>query len=1134
MDGLFSPVDLHDPEAETRSGYRLQRLELLNWGTFDQRVWTFELDGSNALLTGDIGSGKSTVVDAVTTLLLPSHRIAYNKAAGADARERSLKSYVLGYHKSERSETTGASRPVALRGSDSYSVILGVFANEGYDETVTLAQVFWTRDGDTGQPQRFFVVASTDLSVAADFSDFGSDITLLKKRLRAAGYTVRDHFPDYGKDFRRALGIDSEQAMELFHQTVSMKSVGDLNDFVRNHMLEPFDAAQWTDRLVAHFEDLTRAHEAVLKAQSQLNDLTPLLADCDRYDALSAEIDAMTSQRAAVRFFAAQHKSELLGDRVTRLRAALEADEAELARVDRRLQELDDERSRLQLERAGLGGDRLGELERLIADDERVRVARQDKAHRFNALLKEAGLEPVVTAEQFTDRRTRIHDSIATADGEQADTQNRLTETAIALQQLEQEAKEVNAELTSLRGRRSNIPSHFLELRDRLCAAVDVDPTELPFAGELLQVRADAADWEGAAERVLRGFGLSLLVPTSHYRKVSDWINEHHLGTRLVYYRVPAKLVPDTGRGPAPSEPLYSKLEIQDSPFYPWLERELVSRAGHQCVDTMEDFRRTPRAVTRAGQVKSGGRHEKNDSTRVDDRRSYVLGWSNEQKIDALLEQAGAVHAELTARRATLSRLQDALKTASTRQAVLARLDEFRDFAELDWQSLVNRIAGYQAERRRIEESSTELARVAETLERVEGEIGEAQRARDILTGRIATQRKDHEAAERGLRLVADLLAAPERSEAEQHYPLLLERFGETLPDAPEDLDRFETSIQQELTELMEERSRQRTLRANRIVAGMKDFRAAYPVDSVDLDDSVEAIAEYRELHRRLVADDLPRFEAEFKTFLNTNTIRDIATFQSQLNRQREQIKDRIDTINASLVGIDYNPGRYIRLESHLTPNTEIREFRSDLRACTDNALAANDSQQYSEEKFLQVKRLVERFKGREGQTEADRAWTERVTDVRNWFVFSASERLRDDDSEFETYTDSGGKSGGQKEKLAYTILAASLAYQFKLDWGAARSKSFRFVVIDEAFGRGSDESTRFALSLFRRLGLQLLIVTPLQKIRVIEPFVSAVGFVDNTTGSYSRLQTLTITEYQERQRAVARARASIVLDQGS
>ena len=56
---------------------------------------------------------------------------------------------------------------------------------------------------------------------------------------------------------------------------------------------------------------------------------------------------------------------------------------------------------------------------------------------------------------------------------------------------------------------------------------------------------------------------------------------------------------------------------------------------------------------------------------------------------------------------------------------------------------------------------------------------------------------------------------------------------------------------------------------------------------------------------------------------------------------------------------------------------------------------------------------------------------------MRNWFTFSASERWREDDREHEHYTDSGGKSGGQKEKLAYTVLAASLAYQFGLEAGA-------------------------------------------------------------------------------------------------
>ena len=62
---------------------------------------------------------------------------------------------------------------------------------------------------------------------------------------------------------------------------------------------------------------------------------------------------------------------------------------------------------------------------------------------------------------------------------------------------------------------------------------------------------------------------------------------------------------------------------------------------------------------------------------------------------------------------------------------------------------------------------------------------------------------------------------------------------------------------------------------------------------------------------------------------------------------------------------------------------------------------------------------------------------------------------------------------------------------------------------------RGSDESAQYGLKLFQQLDLQLLIVTPLQKIHIIEPFVSGVGFVHNEEGRASMLRNLSIAEYQ-------------------
>jgi uncharacterized protein YPO0396 len=1129
--GLFSRVDVQDVDSESRSGFRLDRLEVYNWGTFDQRVWRFDLAGRNALLTGDVGSGKSTLVDAITTLLLPANRISYNRAAGAEAKERSLRSYVLGYWRSERSEVTGTSRPVALRDASAYSVILGVFTNRGYASTVTLAQVFWVADGNAGQPDRFYVTADRALSIVDDFSGFGSEIAGLKRQLRAAGARTYDRFPDYGKDFRRRLGIESEQAMELFHQMVSMKSVGNLTDFVRNHMLEPFDAASWIDHMVAHFEDLTKAHDAVRRAQEQLAKLEPLMRDCDAHDKLGQEISALTEQRAALRFYFAARKAKLLEQQLD----GLEADQARQRQVLRalkaRLQELRDNETRLTLERAGHGGDRLSELERRIEADSRACEERMRKADRFDQLLGAAGMAPVETAEQFATRRQQIAAAQAATNQARADCQNRLTDATLETRALQREAEELNAELRSLRSRRSNIPKANLDLRQRLCQALGLDESELPFAGELIRVRPEEAQWEGAAERVLRSFALSVLVPDHRYQAVSDWINDHHLAGRLVYYRVPASsgTLPSPRHLP-PGELLSAKLEVKRCEFAWWLGRELAFRADHACVATMTEFRRATKAITKAGQIKgAGGWHEKNDTRRIDDRSTYVLGWSNQQKIGALLARARAVQQQQHQIDAKTRKRKDELEKTVRRGEALAGLAETTEFAEIDWQSLVNRVEHLKAEKRRLEQASGELERLTRQLESLADEIQAAEAEKESVTGTLGGLGRQIEDARRSLEETRSTLQEPGCAAARQLFPAIDELL--TMPplagiqvEAAAHCDRADAAAQRELTARVERKATRQHTVGTRIVASMAEFRKQYPAETTDFDDSVQSAAGYRDLHRRLVDDDLPRFQAQFKTYLNTNTVRDVAGFHAQLSKQTEEIRKRVATINQSLIAVDYNPGRYIRLETQPTPNVEIRDFISELRACTDGSLSGDSSDQYSEQKFLQVSRIIQRFKGRDGQADADKAWAARVTDVRNWFIFSASERCREDDTEYEHYTDSGGKSGGQKEKLAYTILAASLAYQFKLEWGAARSKTFRFAVIDEAFGRGSGkgDDTRFALELFRRLGLQLLIVTPLQKIQVIEPYVAAVGFVDNPTQQYSMLQTLTIQQYQAQR--IARA----------
>jgi uncharacterized protein YPO0396 len=1105
--------------SDELAGFRLQRLELYNWGTFDNRVWALEPKGENSLLTGDIGSGKSTLVDAVTTLLVPAQRIAYNKAAGAETRERSLRSYVLGYYKSERSDSGHAAKPVALRDHNSFSVILGVFRNAGYDQDVTLAQVFWCRDG-SGQPSRFYVVADRALGIATEFAGFGSDINQLRKRLRDRSGIEGpfDSFPPYEAAFRRRFGIDNPQALELFHQTVSMKSVGNLTDFVREHMLEAFDTEARIAALIGHFEDLNRAHEAVLKARDQVERLIPLVQDCDRHREIADKSYYWRDCRDGLRFHFAHLKAGLLdkrlaklGDEATRLQAR--ADQQD----DLRRHQLGD-RDALKSAIAANGGDRLERLKAEIAERNVELQKRRTRADHYAELADRLELPRAASLEQFLANSGSVRQRLEVIGERESELQNASMDQGIELRRLKTDHESLGSELDSLRQRRSNIDAHQIQIRRALCTALDIDEEEMPFAGELIQVRASETAWEGVAERLLHNFGLSLLVPDQLYPQVAQWVDRTHLKGRLVYYRVRV----DRGTEPADTQPdsLVRKLEIKpDSAFYPWLERELARRFDYACCDSLERFRREHRAVTRAGQIKAGGqRHEKDDRHRLDDRSRYVLGWSNEAKIAALEAQARGLEGKMQATAAQLAEVQNLMRALAEQKSGLDQILMFTDFDELDWSQLARAIAELERERSALEASSDTLRTLNAQLVALEDAIKENEQHLRELHDELA--RNDQKQAQ-----ARDLLDAcrqqldtcPEEARAAldaELGPLRAEALGEHHLTV-ESCDNREREMREWLQAKLDAEEKRLKSLGERIVGLMETYRHAYPLETQEVDARLEAADEYRQMLAQLQADDLPRFAERFKALLNENTIREVAGFQSKLKSEHQTIRERIGRINRSLADIEYNPGRYILLETQANQDAEIRDFQLQLRACTEGSVTGSEEEQYAEAKFLQVKTIIDRFRGREGTTELDRRWTRKVTDVRNWFQFAASERWQEDDSEHEHYTDSGGKSGGQKEKLAYTVLAASLAYQFGLEWGAVRSRSFRFVVIDEAFGRGSDESTRYGLELFKRLHLQLLIVTPLQKIPVIEPFVASVGFVHNPEGRDSQLRNLSIEEYR-------------------
>src|SRR5260370_19590281 len=137
-------------------------------------------------------------------------------------------------------------------------------------------------------------------------------MTDLRKQLRARGAEVFDECAKYSRRFCHLMGLRSEKALDLFNQVVSIKDIGGLNAFVREHMLEKTDAQERVVQLRENFENLTRSHAAIELAERQLSVLEPLMNEIGEYEKLQARIAEAEQCVQVVPVYVADYKKTLL------------------------------------------------------------------------------------------------------------------------------------------------------------------------------------------------------------------------------------------------------------------------------------------------------------------------------------------------------------------------------------------------------------------------------------------------------------------------------------------------------------------------------------------------------------------------------------------------------------------------------------------------------------------------------------------------------------------------------------------------------------------------------------------------------------------------------------------------------
>jgi len=488
-----------------------------------------------------------------------------------------------------------------------------------------------------------------------------------------------------------------------------------------------------------------------------------------------------------------------------------------------------------------------------------------------------------------------------------------------------------------------------------------------------------------------------------------------------------------------------------------------------------------------------------------------VLGFDNREKLALFERQA--------------QELADTIEELKRKLEDLSEQDENRASRAMQCQTLIN-----------LQWSEIDVAPLLDRIAAIDGQIREAREGNTALQEigrRIVGQKSLVETAERELRGIEanQLLLSKGIDESRQKLNSLKEdpaivaltpdqrggldeRFAQLpTPVRLDNIDRLTTDVVKMLGKEVESLNGEIAECGKFIESRFADFVRSWPAESDGLDPTLAAAPDFFAKLARLESDGLPAHEERFFELLQTQSNQNLAALSTYLNDARKAILERMDLVNESLSQVPFNRNgeqrTFLRIDATDRQLPEVREFRQDVQQALSHAWS--DDRAFAEVRFVALRRIVERLASQET---GERRWRDLVLDVRQHVEFIGRE-IDDEGVEVEIYRSGAGKSGGQRQKLATTCLAAALRYQ--LGGNDHGVPLYAPVVLDEAFDKADNEFTALAMNIFTNFGFQMVVATPLKSVMTLEPFIGGACFVDI---SDRRVSGVLLIEYDsDRQR---------------
>lgn len=1092
----------------------LSEIRVVNWHGYQEEFC--QIDGST-LLTGQNGVGKTTLLDAVQYALVANQtQVKFNKAN--ENSRRTLNGYCRWHVSAEEEGSSGKGR--YIRGACTSYVMLGFTDDQRPDANFVCGVVVDTTDGDSIREQRHFVAPRARVG---DIPAVGADRKPLASRDFKAAVLNREEWkliPEatrYQEVLRHRLGFLPNSFQRLLVKALDFKPIGSVRPFIMDFLLEEIpietDAlirnvenyqrleaeARSAERRIAALREIFQAHEQLLRAKDELQTMEYMVLAA-RAELKSQEVDSVSRQRAEYEVGKARAEAQS---------SALELREQDLARArDAVVQRLSGMGEYQQRDGLALTLEQVERDERTaLAAAEQARVTR---GHMYRALDFMTGTtaqkarqtrpewfrdDPFADPEAV-DRSRKFLDGGDVPDGRRARSWNSALEGAVRvygevahtaakmLSANEEQVRKLHREKADLEEGRVEYPLETAALLHLLGRRLGADEEIRPLC-EAIEV--SDPEWRDAAEGMLGVDRFALLVPPRHYARAKELYRKYKDGYPLPgrNREVPlhsAKVVDvegalrdvRSGRRRALPGSLAEKIGAQNEVARAYVD---FSVGNVICERDLDRVQKHARAVTPDVMV-----HQGHATWRMNPRsyeRQYIGVASRTHRLEQIVREVG----ELLDENDLVSPVREYARTAQQGcMVILQQLNTYLADAET--------AAGVGALRTRAEELRGQIDMLDRTPEmhdlvvekqRLEGEakqtrdeynsqLGEATRLTTLI--KVADGNLLRLQGERG-QAVNLLSSTFPRDRMPQHVAAYEARY------AARRAQQEPAAIEADFAPAQKGRETQVSNRRGDLHAleirfeNEFKFPAPAPAD-------VENVEPYRMELTKWEESELPRYRERIEGVRKEAKDQLARDYLFQLYDSFQTMEKRFADMNDALKAPEANVGwgRYRFEYAPITKSKHIYELVLTVGTVGPNSLWEDPDQ------FASAHEDIDRLADGLLRSSSEKLEETIIKDYREFFDYDLI--LKRGDGKTESFKNVAGAGSGGENQVPYYIAIFSALYHMYRPRG--KEPGCGLVLLDEAFAKMDEERIESVLGLARHMKLQLMLVTPGDKVATIVP----------------------------------------------